>query len=56
MPGRGKGSHAWFQHSEDPSRKTSVPNRDEIVPGLLSTILDQAGKTREEFFERLRAV
>jgi predicted RNA binding protein YcfA (HicA-like mRNA interferase family) len=55
-PGRGKGSHAWFRHAGDPTRKTAVPADDEIDSVLLSRILSQAGKTREEFFARLREV
>ena len=56
MPGRGKGSHGWFQHSQDPSRTTAVPDRSEIGGDLLAMVLRQSGKTREEFLTRLREV
>jgi predicted RNA binding protein YcfA (HicA-like mRNA interferase family) len=56
VPGRGKGSHAWYEHPHDPSRHTAVPDRREISGRLLAAILTQAGKTREEFFARLREV
>jgi predicted RNA binding protein YcfA (HicA-like mRNA interferase family) len=55
-PGRGKGSHAYFRHAADPTRTTSVPDRPEIDPDLLIRILKEAGKSRDEFFARLREV
>ncbi len=53
-PARGKGSHAWFEHPADPTRCTTVPNRDAISKDLLIRILRQAGKTRDEYLQRLR--
>ena len=56
IPGRGKGSHEWYEHPEDPTRHAPVPRRREIDGRLLSAILAQSGKTREEFFAHLREV
>jgi predicted RNA binding protein YcfA (HicA-like mRNA interferase family) len=53
-PHRGKGSHAWFEHPDDPSRSTTIPDRDVISKDLLIRILRQAGKTRDEWEARLR--
>lgn len=55
-PLRGKGSHAWFEHPDDPARCTTIPNRDEISKDLLLRILKQSGKTRSEYEARLREV
>lgn len=55
-PDRGKGSHAYFKHNNDPVRTTTVPDYEEIGAELLGRILKQAGKTREEYFQRLNEV
>jgi predicted RNA binding protein YcfA (HicA-like mRNA interferase family) len=53
LPGRGKGSHAWAEHTTDPTRATNIPDH-EIKPGLLAAILAQARKKREEYHRLLR--
>ena len=53
-PTRGKGSHTWFEHPEDPTRSTTIPDRDVISKDLLLRILRQAGKSRDEYEARLR--
>jgi len=52
--GRGKGSHAYFEHPDDAEKATIVPHYNEIGPELLRQILTQAGKTRPEYEPRLR--
>jgi predicted RNA binding protein YcfA (HicA-like mRNA interferase family) len=56
VPGKGKGSHAWFAHPEDPSRCTAVIDDEEICVDLLKRIITEAGKTREEYLGRLAEV
>ena len=46
----------WFEDPSDPSRCTTIPNRDVISKDLLLRILKQARKTREEYLARLREV
>lgn len=53
---RGKGSHQLFRHPVFRDRFTTVPDRDVISDGLLKAILTQAGKSRDEYQERLREV
>ena len=55
-PARGKGSHVWFEHPHDPTRCTTIPERDEISKDLLIRILKQARKSRDEYQARLREV
>ena len=50
-PKRAKGSHLAFYKKEDSRvRLVIVPKRKEIPKGTLAAILEQAGLTREEFF------
>ena len=53
-PGKGKGSHTWFEHPSDPTRATTVPAHQEIRPPLLNQIRTQVRKSREEFERLLR--
>jgi len=53
-PVRGKGSHVWFEHPDDPTRSTTVPDRDEISKDLLIRTLKQARKSRDEYQALLR--
>jgi predicted RNA binding protein YcfA (HicA-like mRNA interferase family) len=55
-PVRGKGSHAWFEHPDEPTKCTTVPDRDQISRDLPIRILKQAGETRDEYQARLREV
>ncbi len=55
-PDRAKGSHAWFQHPDDPSRHTTVPDREEVPVGLLQVIIAQAGKDRKRYLRCLGEV
>ena len=54
--GRGKGSHEWHAHPEDPTKHTTVPDYDEISVHLLRVILQQVGKTRDDYFRALDRV
>jgi predicted RNA binding protein YcfA (HicA-like mRNA interferase family) len=45
------GSHIILENAE--GRLTVVPRKDEIEPGTLLSIIDQAGLTKEEFLEIL---
>ena len=56
VPGRGKGSHSWFSRPDDPELHTTVPEHDLIGTDLLQRILRQAGKSRQEYLDRLREV
>jgi predicted RNA binding protein YcfA (HicA-like mRNA interferase family) len=49
VPGRGKGSHAFYQHPDDEQRCVTVPDYDAIDPDLLATMVREAGKTRDEY-------
>ena len=40
-------------HHSDASRRTTIPNYAEIEPKLLTQILKQAGKSRDEFLRIL---
>jgi len=50
-PVRQRGSHIIVENPE--GKFAVVPRRDEIKPGTLLSILQQAGLTREEFLELL---
>lgn len=54
-PKRGKESHlAFYKKEQDRKRLVIVPKRKEIPKGTLSSILEQAGLTREKFLELLK--
>jgi len=55
-PERAKGSHVWFQHPDDPSRHTTVPDHDTIPVGTLHVIISQAGKDRKGYLRVLEEV
>jgi predicted RNA binding protein YcfA (HicA-like mRNA interferase family) len=55
-PKRGKGSHlAFVKQTPERTRLVIVPDRKPIPKGTLMSILDQAGLSKEEFLELLRA-
>ena len=45
------GSHMILRHKEEPHRRLTVPNHDEIAKGTLLTIIRQSGLTRDEFMD-----
>jgi len=47
---RQRGSHISMT-SSDGKRRTVIPRHDEIKPGTLLDIIEQAGLTKEEFIE-----
>ena len=47
------GSHMILRHKEEPQRRLTVPNHDEIAKGTLLAIIKQGGLTREEFMDLL---
>jgi predicted RNA binding protein YcfA (HicA-like mRNA interferase family) len=50
-PVRQRGSHLILENQEGLS--TVVPRKDQIKPGTLLSIIDQAGLTKKEFLELL---
>ena len=48
------GSHIILRHKEEPHRRLTVPNHDEIAKGTLLAIIRQSGLTREEFMDLLK--
>ena len=48
------GSHMILRHREEPHRRLTVPNHDEISKGTLLAIIKQSGLTREQFMELLK--
>ena len=52
-PDRGKGSHTFWVHPDDPTRETTVPGDETIKKGTAATIISQAGKTLDEYFAHL---
>ena len=50
-PVRQRGSHIIVENME--GKFAVVPRRDEIKPGTLLSVLEQAGLTKEEFLELL---
>jgi len=56
VPGRGKGSHAFYQHPDDERRSVTVPGYDVIDPDLLAVMIREAGKTRDEYQRVLQKV
>ena len=48
------GSHMILRHKEEPHRRLTVPNHDEIAKGTLLTIIRQSGLTRDEFMDLLK--
>jgi len=51
---RQTGSHIILRHREEPHRRLTVPNHDEIAKGTLLAIIKQSGLTREEFMKLLK--
>ena len=47
------GSHMILRHKEEPHRRLTVPNHDEIANGTLLAIIRQSGLTRGEFIALL---
>ncbi len=48
------GSHIILRHKEEPHRRLTVPNHDEIAKGTLLAIIRQSGLTRDEFMDLLK--
>ena len=48
------GSHIILRHKEEPHRRLTVPNHDEIAKGTLLAIIRQSGLTREEFIDLIK--
>ena len=48
------GSHMILRHKEEPHRRLTVPNHDEIAKGTLLAIIRQSGLTRDEFMDLLK--
>ena len=48
------GSHMILRHKEEPHRRITVPNHDEIAKGTLLAIIRQSGLTRDEFMVLLK--
>ena len=48
------GSHIILRNKEEPHRRLTVPNHDEIAKGTLLAIIKQSGLTREEFIELIK--
>ena len=48
------GSHIILRHKEEPHRRLTVPNHDEIAKGTLLAIIRQSGLIREEFMDLLK--
>lgn len=48
------GSHMILRHKEQPHRRLTVPNHDELAKGTLLAIIKQSGLTREEFMNLLK--
>ena len=48
------GSHMILRHKEEPHRRLTVPNHDEIAKGTLLAIIKQSGLAKEEFMELVK--
>ena len=48
------GSHMILRHKEEPHRRITVPNHDEIAKGTLLAIIKQSGLTRDGFMDLLK--
>jgi len=48
------GSHMILRQKEEPHRRLTVPNHDEIAKGTLLAVIRQSGLTREEFMDLLK--
>ena len=48
------GSHMILRHKEEPHRRITVPNHDEIAKGTLLAVIRQSGLTRDEFMVLLK--
>ena len=56
-PKRRKGSYsAFIKRTEEKIRLVIVPHRGEIPRGTLLSIIEQAGLTKKEFTEALKAL
>jgi predicted RNA binding protein YcfA (HicA-like mRNA interferase family) len=53
LPIRQSGSHIALS-SADGKRRVIVPRQDEIKPGTLLSIIEQAGLTKDAFVDLLR--
>ncbi len=53
LPDHHTGSHMILRHKNQPHRRLTVPNHQEISKGTLKAIIKQAGLSAEEFFELL---
>ena len=47
------GSHMILRHKEEPHRRLTVPNHDEIAKGTLLSIISQSGLSKEDFLKLL---
>ncbi len=48
------GSHMILRHKEEPHRRLTVPNHDEIAKGTLLAIIKQSGLAKEEFMDLIK--
>lgn len=48
------GSHMILRHKDEPHRRLTVPNHNEIAKGTLLAIIKQSGLTRDEFMDLLK--
>ena len=48
------GSHIILRHKDPPYRRLTIPNHKEISKGTLRAIINQAGLSREEFFNIIK--
>ena len=49
--GRGKGSHTWWEHPDNPSLCAAMPGKAEIRAGTARQILEDTGKTVEHYLD-----
>ena len=45
------GSHLILRNKQEPHRRLTVPNHDELAKGTLRAIIKQSGLTKEEFLK-----
>ena len=50
-PDHQSGSHVIIRNKEQPHRRLSIPNHNELAKGTLKKIINEAGLTREEFVD-----
>ena len=48
------GSHIILRHKDQPHRRLTVPNHNELAKGTLRAIIRQAGLAREEFLNLIK--